>query len=70
MRWDDEARDPSELAPDAVELTEREVDEALALLQAMSVERLAELAHSEVTDHCTEAIGQGRCWRVSVRTRS
>ncbi|MEU4273287.1 Ku protein [Streptomyces sp. NPDC026092] len=32
MRWDDEVRDPNELAPDAVDLTEQELAEAIALL--------------------------------------
>ncbi|MEU6988382.1 Ku protein [Streptomyces sp. NPDC046324] len=53
MRWDDEVRDPGELAPDTVELTEKELAEALALLEALSVERLDEL---ELTDQYRDAL--------------
>ncbi|MFG2646072.1 Ku protein [Streptomyces sp. NPDC048370] len=53
MRWDDEVRDPAELAPDAVDLTERELTEAMALLDVLSVDRLDEL---ELTDHYWDAL--------------
>ncbi|MFE9446512.1 hypothetical protein ACFYO2_48340 [Streptomyces sp. NPDC006602] len=38
MRWPDEIRDPSELLPPPVELTEDEIEGALALLESMSRE--------------------------------
>ncbi|MFF5939008.1 Ku protein [Streptomyces sp. NPDC012508] len=53
MRWDDEVRDPSELAPDTVELTDQELAEAMALLEALSVDRLDEL---ELTDQYRDAL--------------
>ncbi|WP_329126145.1 Ku protein [Streptomyces sp. NBC_01353] len=56
MRWDDEVRDPAELAPDDVELTEKEIGEALALLEAMSVEHLADVGEAELTDQYREAL--------------
>ncbi|MGW6564999.1 non-homologous end joining protein Ku [Streptomyces sp. NPDC054975] len=53
MRWDDEVRDPTELAPDAVDLTEQELAEAMALLDVLTVDRLDEL---ELTDQYREAL--------------
>ncbi|MFD9034762.1 hypothetical protein ACFVZW_27040 [Streptomyces sp. NPDC059567] len=56
MRWDDEVRDPGELAPDDVGLTEKEVCEALAVLETMSVEHLADVGEAEFTNQCREAL--------------
>ncbi|MFD7324192.1 Ku protein [Streptomyces sp. NPDC059875] len=56
MRWSDEVRDPTELTPDDVDLTEKEIDEALTLLEAMSVERLADVDESALTDHYRESL--------------
>ncbi|MFD9033268.1 Ku protein [Streptomyces sp. NPDC059567] len=56
MRWDDEVRDPTELAPDDVDLTDKEIREALALLEAMSVEHLADVGEAELTDQYREAL--------------
>ncbi|MEU7032756.1 Ku protein [Streptomyces sp. NPDC046237] len=53
MRWDDEVRDPSELAPEESDLSEQEIERALALLETMSVERLDEL---ELTDDYRDAL--------------
>ncbi|MGW2016747.1 non-homologous end joining protein Ku [Streptomyces sp. NPDC001927] len=53
MRWDDEVRDPTDLAPDAVDLTEQEVAEAMALMDVLSVDRLDEL---ELTDQYRDAL--------------
>ncbi|MFF5933183.1 hypothetical protein [Streptomyces sp. NPDC012508] len=47
MRCDDEVRDPGEPAPDTVELTAKELAGAMALPEALSVDRLDEL---ELTD--------------------
>ncbi|MEU8526470.1 Ku protein [Streptomyces sp. NPDC048629] len=55
MRWDDEIRDPSELAPDAVDLTDEEVEGALALMETMTVEHLADL---ELVDHYRDALAE------------
>ncbi|GGU61419.1 non-homologous end joining protein Ku [Streptomyces lavendofoliae] len=40
MRWPDEVRDPSELAPQPVEIGDSEVDGAVALIEAMATEDL------------------------------
>ena len=53
MRWDDEIRDPSELAPDEVDLTDEEIERAMALMDSMTVETLDEL---ELTDLYREAL--------------
>ena len=53
MRWDDELRDPAELAPDAVDLTDEEIDRALALMDSMTVDRLDEL---DLVDQYREAL--------------
>ncbi|MFD0142856.1 MULTISPECIES: hypothetical protein [unclassified Streptomyces] len=53
MRWDDEVRDPGELAPDTVELTDKELAEAMALMEALSVDRLDEL---ELIDQYRDAL--------------
>ncbi|TXS49831.1 hypothetical protein EAO75_14155 [Streptomyces sp. uw30] len=36
MRWPDEIRDPAELPPEPVELTEDEIDGVLALMDSMT----------------------------------
>ncbi|MGW6570423.1 non-homologous end joining protein Ku [Streptomyces sp. NPDC054975] len=56
MRWDDEVRDPSELAPGTVDVSDHEIDGAVALMEAMSVGSLADLAPAEITDQYTEAL--------------
>jgi DNA end-binding protein Ku len=53
LHWGDEIRSPAELAPPATEVTEREIDGALALMDTLAVERLADL---DTTDHYTEAL--------------
>lgn len=55
MRWDDEIRDPAELAPDPVELTDEEIREAELL-----VDRLArdDLEGDEFTDRYTDALAE------------
>jgi DNA end-binding protein Ku len=55
MRWDDEIRDPSELAPDAVELTDEEIAEAEHLIDRLSRD---DLEGPEFTDQYTEAVEQ------------
>jgi DNA end-binding protein Ku len=53
MRWPDEIRDPSELLPPAVELSDDEIDGALALMDTMSRE---DLEGEEFRDTYTEAL--------------
>jgi DNA end-binding protein Ku len=55
MRWDDEIRDPSELAPDAVELTDEEIAEAEHLIDRLTRD---DLEGEEFTDQYTEAVEQ------------
>jgi DNA end-binding protein Ku len=55
MRWDDEIRDPSELAPDPVELTDQEIAEAEHLVDGLARD---DLEGDEFTDRYTEALEQ------------
>ncbi|MEU4490139.1 Ku protein [Streptomyces purpurascens] len=55
MRWPDEIRDPSELLPEPVELSDDEIDGALALMDNMTRE---DLEGEEFQDSYTEAIAQ------------
>jgi len=55
MRWPDELRDPAELVPDPVELSDEEIDGALALMDSMSRE---DLDDPEFRDTYTEAVAQ------------
>ncbi|MFD9003742.1 Ku protein [Streptomyces sp. NPDC059582] len=55
MRWPDEIRDPSELLPVAVELSESEIEGALALMDTMTRE---DLEGGEFRDTYTEALEQ------------
>ncbi|MFJ4526512.1 Ku protein [Streptomyces sp. NPDC088810] len=54
MRWPDEIRSPEELLPPPVEVSEEEIEGALALVDTMTVQDLAQL---EVRDEYTEVIG-------------
>ncbi|WP_330349609.1 non-homologous end joining protein Ku [Streptomyces sp. NBC_00582] len=53
MRWPDEIRDPAELLPPPVEVSEEEIDGALALLETMTRE---DLEGEEFQDTYTEAM--------------
>ncbi|RSS57456.1 Ku protein [Streptomyces sp. WAC01280] len=53
LHWGDEIRSPAELAPPETDLTDNEVEGALALMDTMSVDSLDDL---DVTDHYTEAL--------------
>lgn len=53
MRWDDEIRNPAELAPDAVELTDEEIAEAEHLIDGLSRD---DLEGDEFTDRYTDAV--------------
>ncbi|MFG2885746.1 hypothetical protein ACGFYV_26215 [Streptomyces sp. NPDC048297] len=53
LLWPDEIRDPATAAPATVPLDDDEVDEALALVDAMTRD---DLTGQEFTDHYTEAL--------------
>jgi DNA end-binding protein Ku len=55
MRWPDEIRDPTELLPEPVELSDDEIDGALALMDTMTRE---DLDDPEFRDTYTEALEQ------------
>jgi DNA end-binding protein Ku len=55
MRWHDEIRSPEELLPPPVELTDEEMDGALALMDSMTRD---DLGDSEFRDTYTEAVEQ------------
>jgi DNA end-binding protein Ku len=55
MRWPDEIRDPSELLPEPVELSDDEIEGALALMDSMTRD---DLDDPEFRDTYTEAIEQ------------
>ncbi|MEV6111229.1 Ku protein [Streptomyces sp. NPDC052109] len=55
MRWPDEIRDPAELLPAPAEVSEGEIDGALALMDAMTVDKLE---GEEFKDRYTEAIAR------------
>jgi DNA end-binding protein Ku len=55
LLWPDEIRDPTELLPEPVEVSEEEIEGALALMDTMTVD---ELTGPEFQDHYTEALGQ------------
>ena len=55
MRWPDEIRDPTELLPPPVEITDEEIEGALALMDSMSRD---DLDDPEFRDTYTEAIQQ------------
>ncbi|MFF8513513.1 Ku protein [Streptomyces sp. NPDC015492] len=53
LHWDDEIRSPAELAPPETDVSEKEIEGALTLMETMSVDSLDDL---DVTDHYTEAL--------------
>ncbi|WP_432198207.1 Ku protein [Streptomyces sp. bgisy027] len=55
MRWPDEIRDPAELLPEPVDVTEDEIDGALALMDSMARD---DLEGSEFRDTYTDALAQ------------
>ncbi|NED31137.1 Ku protein [Streptomyces sp. SID8499] len=55
MHWPDEIRNPAELAPPTVEVSEQEIDGALALMDTMARE---DLEGDEFRDTYTEALEQ------------
>ncbi|MFF3775609.1 Ku protein [Streptomyces sp. NPDC002232] len=55
LHWGDEIRSPAELAPPETSVSEDEIEHALALMDSMAVEHLADLGEA-LTDHYTEAL--------------
>ncbi|MFF7780433.1 Ku protein [Streptomyces tanashiensis] len=55
LHWGDEIRSPDELAPPDVDVSEQEIEGALALMDTMAVEHLDDLGDI-LTDHYTEAL--------------
>jgi DNA end-binding protein Ku len=55
MRWDDEIRDPAELLPEAVELTDGEIAEAQHLIDRLSRD---DLEGPDFEDHYTDAVAE------------
>ncbi|OKJ48625.1 DNA repair protein [Streptomyces sp. CB02009] len=53
LHWDDEIRSPAELAPPETDVSEKEIEGALTLMETMTVASLTDL---DVTDHYTEAL--------------
>jgi len=55
MRWPDEIRDPAELLPPPVEVSDDEIEGALALMDTMTVDKLE---GPDFHDRYTEAIAE------------
>jgi DNA end-binding protein Ku len=55
MHWPDEIRDPTELLPPPAEVSEQEIEGALALMDTMTVD---DLVGPDFQDRYTEAIAQ------------
>ncbi|GGX62921.1 non-homologous end joining protein Ku [Streptomyces fructofermentans] len=55
MKWPDEIRDPSSLAPQAVEVDEKEIEQAQALIDGMTRD---DLEGEEFTDRYTDALAE------------
>ncbi|WP_308020003.1 hypothetical protein [Streptomyces sp. SP2-10] len=55
MRWPDEIRDPAELLPPPAEVSEAEIEGALALMDSLTVDQLV---GEEFRDRYTEAVAQ------------
>jgi DNA end-binding protein Ku len=57
MHWPDEIRSPAELLPPPTSVSDQEIEGALALMESMTVEDLAELdAHDEYTEAMAQII--------------
>lgn len=56
MKWDDEVRDPQELAPKEMDLDDDEVDRAILLIDSMTTDGIA--GQEWATDRYTEALEQ------------
>ncbi|MGW7081353.1 non-homologous end joining protein Ku [Streptomyces sp. NPDC054866] len=56
MKWDDEVRDPEELAPKAMDLDDDEIDRAILLIDSMTTDGIAD--QDWATDRYTAALEQ------------
>lgn len=56
MKWDDEVRDPQELAPKAVDVSDEEIDRAVLLIDSMTTDGIAD--QEWATDRYTAALEQ------------
>lgn len=56
MKWDDEVRDPQELAPKAVDVSDEEIDRAVLLIDSMTTDGIAD--QDWATDRYTAALEQ------------
>lgn len=56
MKWDDEVRDPQELAPKAMDLDDDEIDRAILLIDSMTTDGIA--GQHWASDRYTEALEQ------------
>ncbi|WP_367047940.1 Ku protein [Streptomyces sp. Je 1-332] len=56
MKWDDEVRDPQELAPKTMDLDDDEIDRAILLIDSMTTDGIA--GQDWATDRYTEALEQ------------
>ncbi|MFF1699395.1 Ku protein [Streptomyces sp. NPDC058257] len=56
MKWDDEVRDPQQLAPKAVDVSDEEIDRAVLLIDSMTADGIA--GQDWATDRYTEALEQ------------
>lgn len=56
MKWDDEVRNPEELAPRAMDLDDDEIDRAILLIDSMTTDGIAD--QEWATDRYTEALEQ------------
>jgi DNA end-binding protein Ku len=56
MKWDDEVRDPQELAPNAVDVSDEEIDRAVLLIDSMTADDITD--QDWATDRYTAALEQ------------
>lgn len=66
LHWPDEVRDPAELAPRSVELTEDEIEHAVALIDSMTTDDISQYhdAYREAVEELLEAKAAGTKPRV------
>ncbi|MFD8423207.1 Ku protein [Streptomyces sp. NPDC059466] len=62
LKWDDEIRDPAELAPKVVKVTDSEIDEAVHLVDSMTTDDISGYrdTHREALEAVIEAKAEGR----------
>ncbi|MFD1275912.1 non-homologous end joining protein Ku [Streptomyces kaempferi] len=62
LKWDDEIRDPAELAPKDLEVTDSEIDEAVQLIESMTTDDISGYrdTYREALEAVIEAKAEGR----------